>query len=128
MHTTSYSLKGLQPASVYEVAVTSRNRYGWSDNSKIVRFATGGESKNLTSVSATTLEILTLIFAVQLENYSTESDIHYEDMEDNYITDLTTQNQDYIRYAKTLSQYESSKTNKINLSIFVILGAMLIFL
>ncbi|CAD7087963.1 unnamed protein product [Hermetia illucens] len=108
MHTTSYSLKGLQPASVYEVAVTSRNRYGWSDNSKIVRFATGGE--------------------IQLENYSTESDIHYEDMEDNYITDLTTQNQDYIRYAKTLSQYESSKTSKINLSIFVILGAMLIFL
>lgn len=35
------------PASVYEVAVTSRNRYGWSDMSKVIRFATGGESKKI---------------------------------------------------------------------------------
>lgn len=33
------------PASVYEVAVVSRNRYGSSDSSRIIRFATSGESK-----------------------------------------------------------------------------------
>lgn len=44
IYTIGYILRGLMPASVYEVAVTSRNRYGWSDMSKIIRFATGGES------------------------------------------------------------------------------------
>lgn len=33
------------PATVYEVSVVSRNRYGLSDNSLIKRFATGGESE-----------------------------------------------------------------------------------
>lgn len=45
IHSMGYTLRGLQPASVYEVAVTSRNRYGWSDISRVIRFATGGESK-----------------------------------------------------------------------------------
>ncbi|XP_055298942.1 limbic system-associated membrane protein isoform X2 [Sitodiplosis mosellana] len=43
IHTTGYTLRGLEPASVYEVAVVSRNRFGWSDSSRIVRFATSGE-------------------------------------------------------------------------------------
>lgn len=30
---------------IADVAVQSRNRYGWSDVSRIIRFATGGESK-----------------------------------------------------------------------------------
>lgn len=33
------------PASVYEVNAISRNRFGWSDNSHTIRFATSGESK-----------------------------------------------------------------------------------
>lgn len=45
IHTTGYNLRGLEPASVYEVSVVSRNRFGWSDSSRIVRFATIGESK-----------------------------------------------------------------------------------
>lgn len=45
IHTVGYFLRGLQPASVYEVTVRARNRYGWSDASKIIRFATGGESR-----------------------------------------------------------------------------------
>lgn len=43
-HTIGYNLRGLMPASVYEVSVTARNRYGTSDSSVIKRFATGGES------------------------------------------------------------------------------------
>uniref|UniRef100_A0A182T4I8 Ig-like domain-containing protein n=1 Tax=Anopheles maculatus TaxID=74869 RepID=A0A182T4I8_9DIPT len=43
LHSIGYTLQGLQPTSVYEVIVLSRNRYGWSDPSNILRFATGGE-------------------------------------------------------------------------------------
>lgn len=64
IHTISYNLYGLQPASIYEVAALARNRFGWSgkmrlfvvvyflmyllcflDNSKIIRFATGGDGE-----------------------------------------------------------------------------------
>lgn len=44
VHTIGYTLRGLMPASVYEVVVISRNRFGWSDNSRTIRFATTGES------------------------------------------------------------------------------------
>lgn len=43
LHSTGYTLQGLQGTSVYEVVVLARNRYGWSDASNILRFATGGE-------------------------------------------------------------------------------------
>jgi len=45
IYITTYTLHGLQPASLYEVSVLARNSFGWSDNSKIVRFATGGEGE-----------------------------------------------------------------------------------
>lgn len=43
IHTSAYGLPGLEIGTVYEVAVMSRNRYGWGEISKIYRFATGGE-------------------------------------------------------------------------------------
>uniref|UniRef100_A0A182KES9 Ig-like domain-containing protein n=1 Tax=Anopheles christyi TaxID=43041 RepID=A0A182KES9_9DIPT len=43
LHSSGYTLRGLEPTSVYEVIVLSRNRYGWSDPSNILRFATRGE-------------------------------------------------------------------------------------
>lgn len=43
IHTAAYSLPGLEAGTVYEVAVQSRNRYGWSEMSKTYRFAAGGE-------------------------------------------------------------------------------------
>lgn len=45
LHSIGYTLQGLQSASVYEVMVLARNRYGWSDASNILRFATGGEGE-----------------------------------------------------------------------------------
>ncbi|KAH8399325.1 hypothetical protein KR215_007833 [Drosophila sulfurigaster] len=69
IYMTSYPLHGLQPASLYEVSVLARNSFGWSDSSKTVRFATGGE--------------------VELPNYSTESELQYdatEEIFDNQIT------------------------------------------
>lgn len=45
VHSIGYVLHGLMPATVYEVAVTARNRYGFSDVSRTIRFATGGESE-----------------------------------------------------------------------------------
>lgn len=44
-HTKSYKLDGLQPREVYEVLIQSRNCYGFSDSSKILRFATPSESR-----------------------------------------------------------------------------------
>ncbi|TMW53952.1 hypothetical protein DOY81_001009 [Sarcophaga bullata] len=54
IYTTTYTLHGLHPASIYQVVVLARNHFGWSDSSKILRFATGGE--------------------VEFPNYSTEAD------------------------------------------------------
>uniref|UniRef100_A0A1A9WF32 Ig-like domain-containing protein n=1 Tax=Glossina brevipalpis TaxID=37001 RepID=A0A1A9WF32_9MUSC len=56
IYTTSFTLYGLHPASIYQVVVLARNHYGWSDSSKILRFATGGE--------------------VEFPNYSTEADTY----------------------------------------------------
>lgn len=45
LHSIGYTLRGLLPGNIYEAAVLARNRYGWSDLSKIVRFATDSESR-----------------------------------------------------------------------------------
>nr|CAD7414210.1 unnamed protein product [Timema poppensis] len=42
LHTRSYTLTGLSPATVYEGMVLSRNRFGWSRPSAILRFGTDG--------------------------------------------------------------------------------------
>ncbi|KAJ8938543.1 hypothetical protein NQ318_016914 [Aromia moschata] len=39
-YSKSYTIKGLQEKTVYEALVLSRNRYGWSKASPILRFAT----------------------------------------------------------------------------------------
>ncbi|KAH8269489.1 hypothetical protein KR018_004346, partial [Drosophila ironensis] len=69
IYITTYTLHGLQPASLYEVSVLARNSFGWSDNSKIVRFATGGE--------------------VELPNYSTESELQDEFGEEDFHNEIT---------------------------------------
>jgi neurotrimin len=45
IHTKGYLLQGLVPGSVYEVIIFSRNRYGWSEPSKILKFFTPSEGK-----------------------------------------------------------------------------------
>lgn len=40
LHARSFNLTGLQAATQYEALVLARNRFGWSQPSKIVRFAT----------------------------------------------------------------------------------------
>ncbi|XP_063236944.1 limbic system-associated membrane protein-like [Bacillus rossius redtenbacheri] len=52
IHSKHYSLSGLTPATVYEAMVISRNRFGWSQPSSILRFATdgpGGETNYVTT-------------------------------------------------------------------------------
>lgn len=44
-HTKSYKLVGLEPSSVYEVAIQARNQYGSSDDSNVLRFSTPAVSK-----------------------------------------------------------------------------------
>ncbi|KAH8401513.1 hypothetical protein KR009_006012, partial [Drosophila setifemur] len=69
IYITTYTLHGLQPASLYEVSVLARNSFGWSDNSKIVRFATGGE--------------------VELPNYSTESELQEDFADEDFHNEIT---------------------------------------
>lgn len=49
LHSIGYIIRGLVPGKVYEAAVSSRNRYGWSDISKVVHFHTGAEGELLIS-------------------------------------------------------------------------------
>ncbi|EDS43975.1 lachesin [Culex quinquefasciatus] len=56
LHSIGYTLHGLQAASVYEVVVLARNRYGTGDASNILRFATGGEVE-LPEITETTSQL-----------------------------------------------------------------------
>lgn len=40
IHTELYTLTGLEPSTVYEATVSSRNYFGWSEPSSVHRFAT----------------------------------------------------------------------------------------
>lgn len=42
LHSKSYTLTGLKQATVYQAMVVSRNKYGWSHPSSIIKFATEG--------------------------------------------------------------------------------------
>ncbi|KAB0802103.1 hypothetical protein PPYR_04289 [Photinus pyralis] len=42
VHAKSYTIQGLRERTVYEAMVTSRNRYGWSKKSAVLKFATDG--------------------------------------------------------------------------------------
>lgn len=41
----SYTIRGLKEKTIYEALLVSRNRYGWSKPSPILRFATEGAGK-----------------------------------------------------------------------------------
>lgn len=45
LHSIGYTLRGLMAGTVYEAAIASRNRFGWSDISKIIKFHTGAEGE-----------------------------------------------------------------------------------
>lgn len=45
VYSKSYTLRGLRERTIYEVLLVSRNRYGWSKPSPILRFATAGAGK-----------------------------------------------------------------------------------
>lgn len=42
VYSKSYTLRALKQRTIYEVLLVSRNRYGWSKPSAILRFATAG--------------------------------------------------------------------------------------
>ena len=45
IHTQTYSLTDLKPATAYETSVIARNVVGWSKPSAVFRFATAGKGK-----------------------------------------------------------------------------------
>lgn len=98
IHTIGYTLRGLMPASVYEVAVTSRNRYGWSDISRIIRFATGGESTCTFSYRDVSQILYSFPFTVEVPNYSTET-IDYDQIDDELINSVNSPVPAYSDYS-----------------------------
>nr|CAH7752768.1 unnamed protein product [Callosobruchus chinensis] len=46
VYSKSYTIKGLKEKTIYEALLVSRNRYGWSKPSPILRFATAGADLN----------------------------------------------------------------------------------
>lgn len=46
LHDQTYSLTGLQIATVYETSVVARNVFGWSKASNIFKFGTIGAGNN----------------------------------------------------------------------------------
>lgn len=42
VYSKAYTIKGLKEKTIYEALLVSRNRYGWSRPSPILRFATAG--------------------------------------------------------------------------------------
>ncbi|KAH8275489.1 hypothetical protein KR026_008757 [Drosophila bipectinata] len=88
IYITTYTLHGLQPASLYEVSVLARNSFGWSDNSKIVRFATGGEGKMANDILP--IPKLYIIYTpVELPNYSTESELQEDFGDEDFHNEIT---------------------------------------
>lgn len=88
IYITTYTLHGLQPASLYEVSVLARNSFGWSDNSKIVRFATGGEGK-ITNDLIYMPDIYVFYSPVELPNYSTESELQEDFADEDFHNEIT---------------------------------------
>ncbi|XP_044743694.1 lachesin-like isoform X2 [Chrysoperla carnea] len=66
-HTMSYTIRGLQPAAVFEAVVQAKNRYGWNEVSDLHQFFTRGSEPELadmeliaranTNAAVTTLKI-----------------------------------------------------------------------
>lgn len=39
-HVMSYNIRGLEPASIYEVIIQAKNKYGWNEVSDLYQFRT----------------------------------------------------------------------------------------
>ncbi|XP_058461966.1 hemicentin-1 [Malaya genurostris] len=110
LHSTGYILQGLQATSVYEVTVSARNRYGWSDASNILRFATGGEVE---------LE--------DLGSHTTETIEYSDESEDPNITDnvITRDFYDYHSFQTSESRMTGACTG-LRSEILIVLVALII--
>ncbi|XP_017880496.1 neurotrimin-like isoform X2 [Ceratina calcarata] len=71
IHTYSFKLTGLEEATHYEALILSKNRYGWSKPSEIIRFATEGAHKDNYITNA--IQENKIIPAVQLASISQHS-------------------------------------------------------
>ncbi|CAG9855771.1 unnamed protein product [Phyllotreta striolata] len=72
VYSKSYTIKGLKERTVYEALLVSRNRYGWSKPSPILRFATAGAELNEDMISTVQVNVQENVFA-----YSSSSSSNY---------------------------------------------------
>lgn len=89
IHSIGYVLRGLAEGALYEAAVASRNRYGWSDLSKIIRFHTGPEGKRKISFLKSIPNWFVLFvhlgfvpsYPPELSEYNDVNTIYYDDLD-----------------------------------------------
>ncbi|XP_016920426.1 neurotrimin [Apis cerana] len=84
IHTYSFKLTGLEEATHYEALVLSKNRYGWSKPSEIIRFATEGAS-NKDSYITNAIQEDTIVPAVQLASISQHSPLDTDRSKSSFI-------------------------------------------
>jgi hypothetical protein len=70
IHSKSYTLTGLSIATVYEAMIMSRNRFGWSKQSAILRFGTVGAGEYNSSAGK---PVFFLFISPDLFHYETYS-------------------------------------------------------
>lgn len=67
MYSKDYTIKGLKERTIYEALLVSRNRYGWSKPSPILRFATIGAGTYRHEVACNCLLIKISFFILDLK-------------------------------------------------------------
>ncbi|XP_074028174.1 opioid-binding protein/cell adhesion molecule homolog isoform X2 [Leptinotarsa decemlineata] len=70
VYSKSYTIKGLKEKTVYEALLVSRNRYGWSKPSPILRFATAGAELNEEMITTVQVNVQENIFTLESSSSS----------------------------------------------------------
>ncbi|XP_056630732.1 limbic system-associated membrane protein-like [Diorhabda sublineata] len=65
VYSKSYTIRGLKERTVYEALLVSRNRYGWSKPSPILRFATAGAELNEEMITTVQVNLQKNVYALQ---------------------------------------------------------------
>lgn len=78
VYSKSYTLRALKERTIYEVLLVSRNRYGWSKPSPILRFATAGAG-TVSVLSFSTKKLKCTLISELKEDFITTVQLNAED-------------------------------------------------
>ncbi|CAH1998062.1 unnamed protein product [Acanthoscelides obtectus] len=75
VYSKSYTIKGLKEKTIYEALLVSRNRYGWSKPSPILRFATAGADLNEDMVTTVQVNVQDNIIPLEVMSSAIRKEI-----------------------------------------------------